>query len=1086
MKPFFVIKISVVFLFIFSDFLSAQSVNDTLLANQYYKKADSLLGDKKVDSSIIYFKKALILYKTNTSWEKVASCYNKIAANYRNTSKFDSILYFSEKAIQICETKPIINNTEKANALNNTGWYHFEKGNYSEALLYFKKVLRIRSQVLETNHEDIADSYNCLGRTYSKTYELDFAINSYEKALEITKRNDKKSNNIGIYYNNLFVIFWKKGDYDKASENLYKAINFQEKISHQNHPKNVLYYNNLGNLLMTKGDFEKGLEHYKIALRIQLNLEDKEEKLTASLYNNIGNTYKILGKYDNALSYHKKALTIRRKIYGEQHNSTAMSFINLGNISRIKENPEEALKYYHKAKNIFINTYGNKHPSLGKSYNNIAVIYFKTDDINNGLEYFNKAIDIYVNAYGELHPEISDTYTNLSECYLEKNMYDKSIFFSKKALNINFKTLGEKHPYNSDIYNDLATILYKKKEYKKALHFCEKAINTNIKSPKKEHRIEFFDIKTALNSIQIKAKINKALYEKKGKISNLQKSIKSYQKTDSLIAYVRQTTQDYEDKLTFAQTVKEIYADAIEANYLLYKAQRDPKALHRAFYYSEKGKANTLQELLNDSNAKQFSDIPLETLEFEHTLKTDYAFYTSQITKEQSNTNIDSTKLALFENKIFRIKTQQDSLRTVLEKTYPKYYQLKYNTSFLPVGDIQKQLPDNTTLLEFFTTDSVTYAFSVSKNTINFTKTHTSQLAQDIENFHKNIVSKNIQSYKDLATKLYDSLLLSVASKIKGEELIVIPDGPLWHLNFDVLHTQKEVSNDPKRFPYLLRKYAISYANSANVLFAKDKNPKEATTLQECLAFSFTDSTQIKTTNTLLLSDLRNSIVDLPGTRKEIKAIADIIDGQYYFGSQANETNFKKNAGKYNIIHLALHGEVDNENPKNSKLYFTKNKDTIQDNTLYSHELFAMHIPAELTVLSACNTGAGKIAKGEGIMSLGNAFQYAGTKSLLLSNWEISDQTTPQIMKEFYTNLKKGMTKSKALQQAKLKYLGTADIHRTHPFYWGGFYLVGNSAPIAFKSSTMLYWIPGTLVCCIALVLGVVLYRKRKNTLNIK
>ncbi|MBQ0740050.1 CHAT domain-containing protein, partial [Aquimarina celericrescens] len=124
--------------------------------------------------------------------------------------------------------------------------------------------------------------------------------------------------------------------------------------------------------------------------------------------------------------------------------------------------------------------------------------------------------------------------------------------------------------------------------------------------------------------------------------------------------------------------------------------------------------------------------------------------------------------------------------------------------------------------------------------------------------------------------------------------------------------------------------------------------------------------------------------------------------------------NFKKKANAYSILHLALHGEVDNERPENSKLYFTKSTDTMEDNMLYSHELFALDIPAELTVLSACNTGAGKIARGEGIMSLGTAFQYAGTKSLVLTSWEVSDQTTPEIMQYFYTNLKSGMNKAKA------------------------------------------------------------------------
>jgi len=112
-------------------------------------------------------------------------------------------------------------------------------------------------------------------------------------------------------------------------------------------------------------------------------------------------------------------------------------------------------------------------------------------------------------------------------------------------------------------------------------------------------------------------------------------------------------------------------------------------------------------------------------------------------------------------------------------------------------------------------------------------------------------------------------------------------------------------------------------------------------------------------------------------------------------------------------------------------------------------------------------------------MSLGNAFQYAGTKSLLLSSWAISDKTTPELMQYFYTNLNDGMDKPGALQQAKLQYLRTADLHKTAPFYWGGFYLIGDTNPIDIKNTTYWYW-----VLLIAFVLFLLIYgfRRRKHT----
>ncbi len=164
---------------------------------------------------------------------------------------------------------------------------------------------------------------------------------------------------------------------------------------------------------------------------------------------------------------------------------------------------------------------------------------------------------------------------------------------------------------------------------------------------------------------------------------------------------------------------------------------------------------------------------------------------------------------------------------------------------------------------------------------------------------------------------------------------------------------------------------------------------------------------------------------------------------------------------------MALHGEIDHVNPKYSKIYFTDSKEGVkEDNMLFGHELYALNIPADLVVLSACNTGSGKVNKGEGVLSLGNAFQYAGAESLLLSRWEISDKTTPDIIKYFYQNLAEGMIKSKALQKAKIQFLDNSDTFQSAPFYWGSFYLLGNIDPISIETSSTNY------VLIFSLILG--------------
>jgi len=256
----------------------------------------------------------------------------------------------------------------------------------------------------------------------------------------------------------------------------------------------------------------------------------------------------------------------------------------------------------------------------------------------------------------------------------------------------------------------------------------------------------------------------------------------------------------------------------------------------------------------------------------------------------------------------------------------------------------------------------------------------------------------------------------------------------------------------------------------------KKNNNKEK---QPLLAFSFSNSDNKKSSNHIALSALRSSSSeDLPGSREEVRVISDIFDGQYYYGQSANEANFKSNAEDYAILHLALHGEIDDVSPNNSKLCFTQNKDSLEDGYLYAHELYNMSLNADLAVLSACNTGSGKLVKGEGIMSLGRAFTYAGCKSLVLTQWEVPDASTPQIMKDFYQGLKDGLTKDEALRQAKLNHLATADKLTASPFYWGSFVLLGDNSSIDLEedNNSTFY---GTFILLLIIIVFIFIRNKR-------
>ena len=183
-----------------------------------------------------------------------------------------------------------------------------------------------------------------------------------------------------------------------------------------------------------------------------------------------------------------------------------------------------------------------------------------------------------------------------------------------------------------------------------------------------------------------------------------------------------------------------------------------------------------------------------------------------------------------------------------------------------------------------------------------------------------------------------------------------------------------------------------------------------------------------------------------------------MFDGKAFLGNNSSVNNFLENSKDNSIVHLAMHVEINHDNPQYNKLIFS-------DGELTSSKIYVSDIKANLAVLSACNTGFGKLEKGEGVMSMARAFNYSGVPSVIMSLWEIPDKETKKIMVFFYQHLKDGELKNEALKNAKLDYLAaTNDENLRHPYYWSGFVLNGNINSLAPIKNDKYYLISGFLL----------------------
>ena len=187
---------------------------------------------------------------------------------------------------------------------------------------------------------------------------------------------------------------------------------------------------------------------------------------------------------------------------------------------------------------------------------------------------------------------------------------------------------------------------------------------------------------------------------------------------------------------------------------------------------------------------------------------------------------------------------------------------------------------------------------------------------------------------------------------------------------------------------------------------------------------------------------------ELPETKREVEGILDLfrkkkLPGLDFISENAKEEIVKSEMMKnYSFLHIATHGFMNEEKPKLSGIIFTnKNNSPGEDGILYSDEIYNLNLNADLVVLSACESGLGKIVKGEGIVGLTRGFIYSGARNIVVSLWQVADKSTSELMIEFYRNILAGKSFSSSLREAKLKLI--KDGTYSYPLEWSPFVLIG-------------------------------------------
>ncbi len=791
-------------------------------------------------------------------------------------------------------------------------------------------------------------------------------------------------------------------------------------------------YNDLGIVYGKLGDYQKAIQIFEVTLEHANNLLDPNALDRLTILNNLGIGNFYIHNYDKAKSYYYQTLALATKanlatspIYNA-HQSLALIYLQEDKLDSVKillkkiDNlpKKDTLKVYRP---------GVIHQIKGE-------YFLKVDSLEKALREFKNQLKWRTKEY--------------------RLGYDKKIEFFIQA----HQQLAE--TYQSLGYIDSALYIYQQ-----ALDHL-KINNHDISTPYPLLGAPILDGK---------AQAHLDLYAQTHNKTDLNTAFWCYLTADSLIDRVRNNLQNEDSKLFFSQKSRPFYERAIRFCVMMHNMTSDQQYLERAFYFSERNKATLLFQSLQDAGAKLATGLPDTLLEREQNLKADIAFYKNKIFElQQAQSEKDKSQLSNFRQILFDREEAYRMLIKQLETDYPAYYGLKYNQAIMPTRQIQKRLDQDQVLIEFFEGDSSIYLFAISKETIAVyeqekTALYDEQLQLLQSGLHKPQQGiAGLKSFAQPAYYLYQHLLKPILSDKQYDHLLIIPDGRLSYLPFELLLQQpatfeglddRRAGRSFRHLAYLFKEKTVRYAYSGSLLFSTLSAPKAAKHEMAAFAPAYEGSWF------------------LASNQAQAESVAGLFDGDAFTGRKANKENFMSLAGDYRILHLAMHAEPDLYSPLRARLIFAGDE-TADTASLYAYELYNLKLHAQLIVLAACESGHGKLEKSEGVYSLARAFRYAGCPAIVSSFWKADGRTTTQLMEIFYKKLAQGAHKSESLQSAKLAYLASASNSQLHPYYWGNFVLIGPDDPIGNKRM----W-PQLLGALALLVVGILFWRSRPGLL---
>ncbi len=1030
-RGFFIVILLIFTPLFFSSEIAAVET-DLALNNAHYIVGCKYITDGNPDSAIIYLLKAKAQFSQSSNQSAIINCLYKLAfieSSRGNLSK--SMRYINLANSHIAKNKNI--HPLWADIAYMQGNLMFMENEFDKSYRVFEQCL-LKSKISAAPDSTIA-------RIYNRKAIIEYYKGNYSSAIELfTKSSKFGSNAFGKYslfvsdqVNNQGVINIMMARYDEALSNFQQSENIM-KLGKISSPTALAgTYTNIGIIFKSKSDFTGALQFFNKALELYLSDAKNGNSQIANTYMNIASVYHRQGDFDKQLEFLQTSL-----YYSEKYLPVLLPKIYWLLATYYSEITDFRLAelYYKKSINKNKELFGDG-PALASILNNYGEfnLYF-TKNFDKGLTYFLKALPLYRKLYGEHHPSLAHCLRNIGDIYFNKNEYLTALHYYHHAI----------------------------------IAVCEAYSDTNFyNNPTLEQSLaddKFVEI------LKSKSKALQAIADKQNTVESKnfyqQIAFQNYMLALKAIDKIRMGYDNDESRVFLSENEYDTYESAVNSALWLYENTHERKFFKLAFSIADKSHSASLQSVIREKELVDKLPKSDSTLIKEFSIRKELALYNEFITKEKTSQNTDSAKLKIWTQAVTDLSLKYEFLKAEIKIKKPAYYQFRYqvNNNEL-VNDLTRSISKNEVIIEYFYMANSLITFCLTSDTAIYkSQKIPTNFEQNIERVLAFVREPKIyqsdssyyQHYRIAGWQLYQFLLMPFENIIRGKELTIIPDNKLIYLPFETLLTSPitSLTNNYKTLPYLIKKNSVRYLYAASLLNVSRNKPAQG----GMAAFVPVYSANANYNNyNQAVSKTHGTLPNLQQTESEVKAIDSYFFGKIFSKDDASEENFKKLAHKYSTILLAMHAVIDDNNPLYSRLVFTSNSSKTDDDQLFTYETYNLNLNADLLVLSACNTGVGKLRKGEGLMSLTRGFSFAGVQSIVMTLWAVNDNSSADLMKRFYEKLSNKWNKSKALLEAKTEYIQNTDIIHAHPYYWAGYVLIGDNAPLPNSKTSPFYWL---------------------------